>query len=79
MSAPRSAVVSCRILHLPDHGWCWRGVTLTGEMLLVPLRRQPYDRLREWLTVDHAMNGRPAIGGRLRRNWWLLRSWALRA
>lgn len=73
------AIVSCRVLHLPVHGWCWQGVALTGEILVVPLRRHPYERLRDWLVVDRAMNGRPAFAGRRRRNWWLFRAKLLRA
>lgn len=76
----RSPVVSCRVLHLPGHGWCWRGVSLTGEILIVPLRRQPWERLTDWLLVDQAMNGPPKrLADRLRRRLWLLRAATLGA
>jgi hypothetical protein len=49
-------------------------------MLIVPLRRQPWERLTDWLLVDQAMNGAPKrLADRLRRRLWLLRAVTLGA
>lgn len=72
--ARKPAIVSCRVLHLADHGWVWRGVTLTGEVMIVPLRRQSAERMREWLLIDRALNGRPRFAGRVRLRLWILRA-----
>ena len=68
-------VVSRRLLDDAQHGFSRRFVTLTGQVVLVPLRRASVRKLLDVYLADRAMNRRPLHWRERVRRWaWI--AWA---